>query len=50
MRQRQFNLCIRSSCDFMTAGELSDYTGAAALLDSAPKAEWLLSVEALRPV
>ena len=28
---------------FMTAGEVSDYTGAAALLDSLPKAEWLLA-------
>ena len=27
----------------MTAGEVSDYTGAAALLDSRPKAEWLLA-------
>ncbi|GEM_PF-1539280 len=28
---------------FMTAGEVRDYTGAAALLDSLPKAEWLLA-------
>jgi transposase len=28
---------------FMTAGQVSDYTGAAALLDSLPKAEWLLA-------
>jgi transposase len=28
---------------FMTLGEVSDYTGAAALLDSLPKAEWLLA-------
>jgi len=28
---------------FMTAGEVSDYTGPAALLDSLPKAEWLLA-------
>ncbi len=28
---------------FMTAGQLSDYTGAAALLGSLPKAEWLLA-------
>jgi transposase len=28
---------------FMTAGEVSDYTGAAALLGSLPKAEWLLA-------
>jgi transposase len=27
---------------FMTAGQVSDYTGAAALLDSLPKAQWLL--------
>ena len=28
---------------FMTAGQVSDYTGAAALLSSLPKAEWLLA-------
>jgi transposase len=28
---------------FMTAGQVSDYTGTAALLDSLPKAEWLLA-------
>ena len=28
---------------FMTAGQDSDYTGAAALLGSLPKAEWLLA-------
>ena len=28
---------------FMTAGEVSDYTGAAALLGHMPKAEWLLA-------
>lgn len=27
---------------FMTAGQVSDYTGAAAFLDGLPKAEWLL--------
>ena len=27
----------------MTAGQVSDYTGAAALLGSLPKAEWLLA-------
>ena len=27
---------------FMTAGQISDYTGAAALLDDLPKAQWLL--------
>ena len=26
----------------MTAGQISDYTGAAALLDDLPKAQWLL--------
>ena len=28
---------------FMTAGQVSDYTGAAALLSSLPAAEWLLA-------
>ncbi|AOW50457.1 transposase [Acetobacter ascendens] len=28
---------------FMTAGQISDYTGAAALLDSLPSAEWMLA-------
>ncbi len=28
---------------FMTAGQVSDYTGAAALLSSLPKAEWLFA-------
>ena len=28
---------------FMTAGQVSDYTGAAALLDSLPKAQWMLA-------
>ena len=28
---------------FMTAGQVSDYTGAAALLSSLPKADWLLA-------
>ena len=27
---------------FMTAGQVSDYTGAAALLDDLPRAQWLL--------
>src|SRR5690606_35012227 len=27
---------------FMSAGQVSDYTGAAALLDTLPKAQWLL--------
>ena len=27
---------------FMTAGQVSDHTGAAALLDDPPKAQWLL--------
>ena len=28
---------------FITAGQISDYTGAAALLDELPKAKWLLA-------
>lgn len=28
---------------FMTAGQVSDYTGAAALLSSLPRPDWLLS-------
>ena len=28
---------------FMSAGQVSDYTGAAALLDSLPQAEWFLA-------
>ncbi len=28
---------------FMTAGQMSDYIGAAALLDELPKAQWLLA-------
>lgn len=28
---------------FMSAGQVSDYTGAAALLESLPKADWLLA-------
>src|SRR3546814_12575088 len=28
---------------FMTAGTVSDYTGAAALLDSLPNAQWMLA-------
>ncbi len=28
---------------FMSAGEISDYTGAAALLSSLPPAQWLLA-------
>ena len=28
---------------FMTAGQVSDYTGAAALLDDLPKAQWMLA-------
>jgi len=27
---------------FMTAGQVSDYTGLAALLDDLPRAQWLL--------
>jgi transposase len=33
---------------FMTAGQVSDYTGAAALLDDLPKAQWLLGDRGLR--
>ncbi len=32
----------RPSSFFMTAGKVSDYMGAAALLDDLPKAQWLL--------
>jgi transposase len=32
----------RSISFFMTAGQVSDYTGAAALVDGLPKADWLL--------
>ena len=32
----------RPSSFFVTAGHVSDYTGAAALLDHVPKAQWLL--------
>tara|TARA_B100000378_G_scaffold66672_1_gene50033 strand:+ start:31 stop:264 length:234 start_codon:yes stop_codon:yes gene_type:complete len=28
---------------FMTAGRISDHTGAAALLDEPPKAQWMLA-------
>jgi transposase len=28
---------------FITAGQVSDYTGAAALMNSLPEAEWLLA-------
>ena len=28
---------------FITAGQISDYTGAAALLDDLPKAQWMLA-------
>lgn len=28
---------------FMTAGQLGDYTGAAAMLNSLPAAEWLIA-------
>nr|WP_269769765.1 transposase [Sphingomonas formosensis] len=33
----------RSLSFFMTAGQISDYIGAAALLDELPKAQWLLA-------
>ncbi len=32
---------------FMTAGQVSDYIGAAALLDTLPKAQWLLGDRAM---
>lgn len=32
----------RPLSSFMTAGQVSDYTGAAALLDGLPEAQWLL--------
>ena len=34
---------------FITAGQISDYTGAAALLDELPKAKWLLADRAMMP-
>ena len=34
---------------FMTAGQVSDYIGAAALLDSLPRAQWLLGDRATTP-
>jgi transposase len=34
---------------FMTAGQVSDYTGAAALLDDLPKAQWLLGDRGYAP-
>ena len=33
----------------MTAGQVSDYTGAAALLDSMPDAEWLIGLAPVSP-
>lgn len=33
----------RPSSFFITAGQISDYTGAAALLDDLPKAQWMLA-------
>jgi transposase len=35
--------CGRPIRFFMTAGQVSDYTGARALLSSLPNADWLLS-------
>ena len=32
----------RPTSFFMTAGQVNDYTGAAAMLDGWPKAQWLL--------
>ncbi|WP_407699237.1 transposase [Sphingopyxis yananensis] len=34
---------------FMTGGQVSDGTGAAALFDSLPKAEWMLADGAMMP-
>jgi transposase len=34
---------------FITAGQVSDYTGAAALLDDLPKAQWMLADRAMTP-
>jgi IS5 family transposase len=34
---------------FITAGQVSDYTGAAALLSGLPDAEWLLADRGTRP-
>jgi hypothetical protein len=34
---------------FMTAGQISDYIGEAALLDELPKAQWLLADRAMMP-
>jgi hypothetical protein len=33
---------VRPLSFFMTAGQVSDYTGAAALLDDLPNAQWML--------
>lgn len=33
---------VRTLSFFMTAGQVSDYTGDAALLDSLPMAQWML--------
>ncbi len=33
----------RPVCLFITAGQVSDYTGAAALMNGLPEAEWLLA-------
>ena len=33
----------RPLCFFMTAGQISDYIGASALLDNLPMAQWLLA-------
>ena len=35
---------------FITAGQVSDYTGAAAVLDELPKAQWMLSDRGMMPI
>ena len=34
---------------FITAGQVSDYSGAVALLDDLPKAQWMLADRAMTP-
>jgi hypothetical protein len=42
-RHEHQTACRRPIRFFMTAGQMSDYTGAAALLGSLPSAQWLLA-------